>query len=182
MRSVVSLLVVACLCACGNTPGDDPHAGMTAVTLPGAAWRLWVPAPPFEPVESDDAHAVWRVPSTVDPWIMGGTAGGVLVMRVETVAGTDARAWIAASVTALRGLGGRITADTRAMSGASAGAVYEYAGTTYDGARRVAARAVPGGRVVVVTIEAPRDLADDADVTDVLRSVELASPDGGTSP
>lgn len=183
MRSVALLFVVASLWSCGGSPGDDPHAGMRAVTLPAATWQLWVPSPPFVPVESDGTHAVWRVPSSVDPLIMGGTAGGVLVMRVETVVGADPRAWLAAEVVRLRAAGARITADTRAVAGVADARSFEYAALTYDGGHRVAARALGDGHLLLITLDAPRDLADDLDVTDVIRSVEsVTAADAGVRP
>lgn len=168
-----ALALALCLTACGTTAGDDPRAGMSPVTVGRAPWRLWVHTPPWREVERAADRVVLRVASTQDAVLMGGTAGALVSLVAESARGVTAEAWVRARYdeSVQRGAQSRYAPRTARYLGAAL-PFTEAAVLTYDGGARWAARAMPDGSLLTLTLTAPWDLAEDGDISLLLASVD----------
>jgi hypothetical protein len=149
---------------------------MASVAAETAPWRVWYPSPPWSVVDRGADRAVLRVASTQDAVLMGGTAGAIVALTVETAAGTDPARWVRGRLDDALGRGAtqRYAPRTARYQGTTL-PFTEASVSTWDGTTRWAARALPDGRAVTLTFTAPWDLSDDADITQVIAAVDVRS-------
>lgn len=190
------------LARCGAY-GGDPHGGYRSLTPPDNAWRLYYLDPPWVVIRNDATGAVVRVPPAYGPSVSSVGFEGIMEVTVSRTAAASPEAAVGAFLEARRASGWRdeyapratwVSAPSVALAPADAGpmppvdagadagvsAVPAAEAAATDGVffeRCVAARLADGG-VVVLLFHSIRSLAEDPEITAMIRLFEPRPPAG----